>query len=669
MASPDGRVRTACPLDCPDTCSLEVLVEGGRLVRVDAAPPGADTSPLTQGFICQKVMHHARRVYAPERVRTPLVRTGPKGSGELRAASWDEALDLVVARLREAAERDGPESVVPYTYNSSGGVLAQEGLGGRFWHRFGASLVQHTICAATAGAAWALTYGDMLSADPLDVVHARLVVVWGANPTVSNVHLPPLVRRAQDAGARLVVVDPRRTGMARRADLHLAVRPGTDVVVALAAARHLAHEGLLDDAFLAEHATGVEAFLDAAEPWTLERASAVAGVAAAAIATLAEWYAATRPAMLRLGWGLERNRNGGAAVRAVLALPVLAGQLGGLGGGVLGSTGRGSPWGLGQRDPGVAPGRPPRRRLNMNRLGADLTDPALDPPVAVLFVQGANPAVMNPDQGAVLAGLARDDLFTVVHDQVLTDTACFADVVLPATTHFEVDDAADSYGGYTLQPIRPVIDRVGESRTNDEVIAALAERLGYPADTYDPSPQRLLRDGLGGAAPGDVGPVLRPAGTTVQLRDTFPGFPDRRARLAHPGLDGVDEVPRYRELPVERTGPFPLTLVSPATHRTVNSIFGEVQPAAAVVALHPADAAARSVADGDRVRVWNDQAEVILSARVDADLRPGVCSIPKGLWRRHVAGGLTANALVPADVSDLAGGACFNDARVEVQRA
>ena len=338
---------TACPLDCPDTCSLEVTVDAGRITKIDAAPG----NPLTQGFICQKVKHHAERVYGPDRVLTPLRRTGPKGSGQFEPISWDDALDLVAERIREAIEVAGPDSVIPLLYNSSAGVLASAALTDRLFRRLGAAEVQDTICAATAGAAWDLVFGGMYSADPHDIVHARHVVVWGANPTVSNTHLPPLIQEAKAAGARLTVIDPRRTAMAARADCHLALLPGTDVVLALAVARHLTSNGLLDDAFLGAHANGVDEHLGAAQPWTLSRAAEVCGVPADAIAAFAEAYAELRPSFLRVGWGLERNRNGGAGFRAVLALPVLAGHFGVTGSGVMASLSDAAPLSLRRADP------------------------------------------------------------------------------------------------------------------------------------------------------------------------------------------------------------------------------------------------------------------------------------------------------------------------------
>jgi anaerobic selenocysteine-containing dehydrogenase len=644
---------TACPLDCPDTCSLSVAVAGGRLVGVDAGPG----NPLTDGFICQKVKHHSRRVYAPERVLTPLVRTGPKGAGEFRAASWDEALDLVADRLRDAEVRFGAESVVPYVYNSSAPAM-QSLVIDRFFKRFGASRVDHTICAATHGKAWSEMFGDMLSADPRDVVHARLIVVWGANPTVSNVHFPPLVNEARRAGARVIVVDPRRTAMARRADRHLAPLPGTDVVLALAMAAHLDRVGLVDRAFLEQHTQGADEFLAAARQWTPEAAEKICGVSAADIVDTAEELSASRPAYFRIGWGLERNRNGGSACVAAFALPVLTGQFGVAGSGIFASLSDATPLTVGPRDP--AEQHTPRpRHVNMNRLGAMLCDRELEPPIAVLFVQGANPAASNPNQRAVHAGLARDDIFTVVHDQVLTDTARFADVVLPATTHFEARDVAASYGAYVLQETPAVIARVGESRTNNEVGSALAARFGYPADRFDADPAVVLggavTDGNGatGARP------LRDAGQTVQFRDTFPTFKSQRVRLS--GLSEID-VPTYQTL----DDPYPLALLSPASPKTINTMFGEFDGPEAVVRVHPDDAAARGVEDGATVRVYNAAGAIELPLRVDRDLRPGVVTIPKGLWCRTLAGGLTANALVPDTLSDLAGGATFNDARVDI---
>ncbi len=648
-------VVTACPLDCPDGCSLEVTVDGDRITRVDAAPG----NPLTDGWICAKVRKHAERVHGPERVRTPLVRTGPKGSGRFREATWDEALDLVVAALRGAVDEHGPAAVIPYSYNSSAGALGNV-LSERLWRRFGASKVDETICAATAGQAYDDTFGAMLAADPRDVVHSKLVVVWGANPSASNTHFPPLVTQAMRDGAGLVVVDPRTTPMAARAELHLALRPGTDVVLALAVAAYLEREDLLDRDFLARHVDGVEAYLDNARPWSLERAAEVCGLAADDIVTFAERYASTRPSMLRLGWGLERNRNGGSACRSVLALPLLCGHFGTLGSGVLASTSKAAPIDVTRAEPSGDTAAPARRHVNMNQLGALLCGELDGPPAAVLVVQGANPAVMNPAQAKVLAGLAREDLFTVVHDQVLTDTATFADVVLPATTHFEADDVATSYGSYVLQRVVRVIPPVGESRSNADTVAALATLLGYDEADFDADPVRTIATIVDGGVDGVR--ELRAPGETVGFRDVYPTFTDRRARLHAPGT----ELPLPRFVPLDDEM-HPLTLLTPASARTINSMFGEFNAPPAVVSMSPNDAAARGLVEAARVRVFNQRAALVMPLHIDPNIRDGVCVIPKGLWRRDSADGLTANALCPDTLSDLASGACFNDARVEVR--
>lgn len=642
---------TACPLDCPDTCSLTVTVVDGRLTTVDAGPG----NPITDDFICQKVKHHPRRVYAPERVMTPLIRAGAKGEGEFRSASWDEALDLVVQRLRATIAQHGPESVVPYLYNSSAGS-SQGALTDRLFRRLGASKVDHTICALTNYLARVSVFGDLLSADPRDVVHARHVVVWGANPTVSNVHFPPFVTAATKAGARLTVVDPRRTGMAKRADRHLALRPGTDVVLAYAVARELDRHGGLAAQFLHDHAEGVDAFLGAADEWTLDRAADVCGLTATEIAEFARDVAEIRPTFWRVGWGLERNRNGGSGCAAVFALPVLAGSFGEPGSGVMFSLSEATPYQLDSRDPDTPAELRRARHVNMNTFGRLLTEPGDEAPVHFLYVEGNNLAATNPAQVTVLAGLAREDLFTVVHDQVLTDTARFADVVLPATTHFESRDVAGSYGSYTFQEIVPVIGRVGESRTNNEVAAALAQRLGLPAANYDASEHATLEAGVtdGGSARGAR--ELRAEGTTIQFRDVFPSRKLQLAEVIGLGL------PRYQSL----EDVYPLALLTPSTPKTINSMFGEFQPPDSSIHVHPDDAADRGLADGADVVVFNDRASLHTTLTVDADLRPGVVSMPKGLWRRTFDGGLTPNALCPDSLSDVGGGACFNDARVEI---
>lgn len=634
---------TACTLDCPDTCSLAVTVtitaDGPRITDIDAAPG----NPLTDGWICAKVKRHAERVYSPQRVLTPLVRTGPKGAGEFRTATWDEALDLVAGRIRTSIAEHGADSVVAFTYNSSAGAVESNSLTEALFAELGATIAEHTICAHTMGLAWDSVYGDMASADPLDVVHSKLVVVWGANPTVSNTHFPPLVRQAAAAGAKVVVIDPRRTAMAKRADLHLAVRPGTDVVLAHTIARHWHTTGRLDlDAIAAE---GAAEFLAESDEWTTERAAEVCGLSEADIVTLADWWASIRPAMLRIGWGQERNANGGAACRAILALPVLARQFGEAGGGVIGSTSGGVVHAR-RRWPAIA--QHERRSVSLHQVGEWMAPGSADP-CRVVFVQGANPVVMCPDQQAVVHAFERDDVFTVVHEQVLTDTTRYADVVLPATTAFEIDDIASSYGSFTVQRVRPVIPRVGESRSNDEVGLGLARALGLD---WSAAPLDGVVDGVVDA------PLPRVVDSPVQFVDTAPF--DGRAHL----VDPEQGVPRY--VPVPMPEGRPLVLISPASSKLVNSMFGEFQSPSPAIVMHPDDAAARGLAAGRQVRVTSPLGTISVPLEVDADTRAGVVVMSKGVWLANHADGRGVNTLTPATGDALGNGACFNDTFVDV---
>lgn len=655
------RVITACPLDCPDTCSLEVVVSDGRITGIDAAPVSSQANPLTNGWICKKVKHHARRVYSTERVLTPLIRVGVKGSGEFRPASWDEAISAIGTQIRQAIATTGPDSILPYLYNSSAGKLENKFLTPHLFERLGCPEIEHTICAGTMTAAWKQVFGDMLSADPLDVIHSRLVVVWGANPGISGTHFEQLLSDTRKSGAQIVVIDPRRTTTASRANLHLAIRLGTDVVLAYALARWLAHNNGIDIDFVQDHATGFKEFLDAADEWTIALSSDVCGVDGDDIVRLGELIASTRPAMLRVGWGMERNRNGGSAHIAAHAVWVLAGHFGVLGSGIIGSTSSALqaptrvPWPNGLD-------RPKRRTINMNHVGRILRNEpgAWHVAAKVLIVQGANPAVTAVDQRGMLEGLGREEIFTVVHDQVMTDTALYADVVLPATTHFEVDDLVGSYGSFTVQRNAAVIAPVGESKSNNEFASSLAGQLDLPASEFDSSAERIARLIDQGVK---ASPVLREPESTVQFRDVWPTHATRRARLFTP--ESELPLPTF----VSKTSvQYPLVLLSSATAHTVNSMFGDTDPPAAILKLNPGDAQSRGVSSGDMVCLFNARSNINIEIAVDATLRSGVCYLPKGLWRRSISGGLTANSFVPDDLSDLAGGACFNDARVDVKK-
>jgi anaerobic selenocysteine-containing dehydrogenase len=660
-------VATVCPLDCPDSCSLDVTVQDGRVAAID----GSSLNPVTGGYICAKVRRFPERLYGPDRLLYPAVRKGPKGLASFERVSWDEAMSLVAERMLEARRRWGGESILPYSYGGSNGLLTQDTSDATLFRRLGASRLARTVCAAATGAANLAMYGKMPSITYQDFPDARLIILWGVNPSASGIHLVPYIREAQRRGAVLIVVDPRTTPLARQADIHLAVRPGTDLPVALSLHRFLFEEGHADEAFLKEHARGAEQLRERAHAWTFERAAAEADVPVDTLRRIAELYAATRPALIRCGWGQERNRNGGNASLAILALPAVAGKFGERGGGYTMSNT--ASWGITNTWAGSA--EPPTRLINMNQLGRALLE-YTEPRINMLFVYNSNPAVTTPDQGRVLRGLERDDLFTVVFEQVMTDTARYADVLLPNTTFLEGYDLVRAYGPWALQLARPVIEPVGESRPNAEVFGELIDRAGMREET---DPRGELEEMLDVIArlPDDVGDGVRANGAAtvpfdgrpIQFRDVWPRTPDRKVHLYPEALAQDAPAGLYGYQPDPATSGFPLALISPASEKTISSTLAELSRPEVRLLMHPDDAAERGVNDGADVRVFNALGEVRCKAGVGAWIRRGTVSMPKGIWRKHTANGCTGTSLVPDTLTDLGGGACFNDARVQVELA
>src|SRR5579872_1644789 len=655
-------VRTACPLDCPDSCSLDVTVENGRIQKID----GGSDNPVTRDFICAKVRRFAERIYGEDRLLYPAVRQGAKGQGTFGRVTWDEALDLIARRMLESKRQFGGEAILPFYYGGSNGLLTQNTNDAELWRRFETSRLDTTVCAAATGAANLALYGKMPGVVYQDYPHAKVIILWGVNPSASGIHLIPYLKQAQANGAALVVIDPRSTSLARKADLHLAIRPGTDLPVALALHRVLFEEGHADAAFLAAHTRGADQLRAAAAPWTIETAAAEAGVDPAVLRRLADLYVRSSPALIRCGWGLERNRNGGSAAAAVLALPSVAGKFGVRGGGYSMSNSLA----LGQRSKQwIDTPEPATRLVNMNHLGRALTEYTA-PPVKLLFVYNCNPLATMPDQMRVLTGLQRDDLFTVVFEQVFTDTCRYADVILPSTTFLEQYDIAKSYGSISMQLVRPVIEAQGEARSNPEVFSELAERLGVGAAEDEIDTLMRIASRLTGGIGTELlekGYVTPPHdGAPIQFLDVFPLTADRKVNLypeeiahdAPAGLYGYQADPA--------TDRYPLALISPATEKTISSTLGELRERAAMVHINPADAAARGIAQSDAVRVFNALGEFQCPANLTADVRPGTVAFSKGVWRKNTYNGFTSNAVVPDSLTDLGGGACFNDARVQV---
>jgi anaerobic selenocysteine-containing dehydrogenase len=665
VAPPESHTTTSCPLDCPDACLLTVSLRGGRITKID----GADND-VTRGYICAKVRQFDKRVYGDDRLLHPAVRRGAKGDGLFRRVTWDEALDLLTTRIKEVKATHGGEAILPLSYGGSNGLLTQDTTDAMLFRRLETSRLLRTVCAAPTGAANQGLYGKMASVVYHDYPDARFILLWGVNPGVSGIHIMPFLKEARENGATLVVIDPRATPLARQADVHVPIRPGTDLPVALAFHRFFFHEGHADDAFLAEHAAEVDQLRERAEEWTFEHAADVSGVPASMLRRVAEQYAKASPALVKCGWGLERNRNGGSAAAAVLALPAVAGKFKVRGGGY--SMSNSASWGINRT--WVSDPEPSTRAINMNQVGRVLTEPN-ETPIELLFVYNCNPAVILPDQNRVLRGLEREDLFTVVFDQVLTDTARYADLVLPATTFLEHYDLAKGYGPISLRLARPVIDQVGESRPNTDVFGELLRRLELDTEN-DPTGEIDGMLSVLSALPEPHGDALREHGTAtpdfdgrpVQFVDVFPKTPDGKIHLCPQALDAQAPRGLYGYQPDPGSPEYPLALISPASERTISSTLGELTRPAITVEVHPEDAQARAIEDGDLVRVFNTLGEIRLAAHVTPLVRAGTLSTPKGVWRRHMRGGHTSNALIPDTLADLGGGACFNDARVQIER-
>lgn len=660
-------IQTTCVLDCPDTCSLEVSVEDGRIASIR----GAKDHPVTRGFICSKVSGFAGRVYHEERLLYPLRRRGAKGAGEFERISWDEAIGEIARRFADISKEWGGEAILPYHYGGSNGFLTDGFLDSYFFARIGASRLDRTLCAAPTGAVAGAMYGKMPGVAFEDYAHANCIIIWGANPRASNIHLVPFLKEARRRGAFIAAIDPVRTFSSDMVDLHLPVYPGADLPLALALVRYLRHTGRLAVDFLRRHADGVEPLLEQAEAWSLDRAAAEARVAVEDIRALADRYAAASPAVMRCGWGVERNKNGGRAVAVILALPALAGKFGVRGGGYTLSNS-----GAAQLDTTriFGPDGWNKRVINMSELGAVLNG-RLDPPVKGLFVFNCNPVATVPDQNAVVRGLLREDLFTVVHEQIMTDTARYADILLPATTFMEHDDVRRSYGSYVVGGTRPVIAPRGEARPNPDVFAALGRAMGFSDEPFFWSAEERFQKTTAAISlhgkPADPATLAAgsfqlydfPGRTPVQFETVFPKTADGKIHLT-PEVLGSDP---FAYEPV-RSEKFPLALISPGTSRMVSSTFGETNCRELTLSLHPDDAAARGIAEGDRVRAFNDLGEVHCRARLNDALSPGVALMPKGAWRKASLNGQSATALAPPHVDPVAGGACFMDARVEVAR-
>jgi len=683
-------VYTVCPHDCPDTCGALTEVEDGRAVALRADP----RHPITAGWLCAKVNGYLDLVYHPDRLLHPLRRRGPKdGEPRWERISWAEAIAEIAARWRAIIAAEGPEAILPYSFSGTLGLVQMTVCNERLWNRMGASRLVRAICGAANERAVRATLGARHSPPYPQVLDSRLVILWGHNPVSTAPHFVPWLRRARRAGCHCVVIDPRRSRSARGADQHLAPRPGTDAALALGLAHVICAEGLHDAAFLERHTRGWPELRERLADYPPARVAAITGIEEGAIVELARRYATTRPALIKIGDGLCRNRNGGQSARAVCALPALTGQYGVRGGGLMYSTSDELPWHaetVTRRGECAAPGR----AINMNRLGAALTGEARDPPIRALYVWGANPAASTANASRVIAGLRRPDLFTVVHELFLTDTAALADLVLPATCQLEHPDLHRGYGQHVLAWNEPALAPPGECRSNWDVMRALAAALGYQepwlADEAEAVAAEILEASAaqpGWPLPGVTLERLRREGPVEYGADAVPfaggrfPTPSGRVELYCERLaeEGLDPLPGW----VERPDPDPppagadpaeaLELISPAAHHFVSSSFANRadlvrREHGPVVEIHPADAAARGIGEGDAVRIANRRGALVLAARLSEALRPGVVVATKGWWPQH-HGGRNVNWTTPDALGDLAGQSTYHSNRVWLSRA
>jgi anaerobic selenocysteine-containing dehydrogenase len=669
-------VRGACPHDCPDTCALRITVQDGRVVKVQGDPD----HPPTHGALCTKVSRYAERTHHPERVMHPMKRIGPKGSGQFQRISWDEALDTVASRLREIAAR-APEAVLPYSYAGTMGMVQGEAMALRVFHKLGASFLDRTICSSAGGEGLAATYGGKVGMHLEHYAESKLIVIWGSNSITSNLHFWTFAQQAKRNGAKLWCIDPRRTETAEKCHRHLAPLPGTDGALALALMHELITRGWLDEDYIARHVQGFDQLRAKAMEWTPERAAAECGLQADDIRELAREYGTTTPAAIRLNYGMQRVAGGGNAARLIALLPCLTGAWRHRAGGLLLSS---SGWFKGVRDdaalykPELLAGRKPRT-INMSTIGDDLlreTSTTFGPKIEALVVYNSNPVAVAPDSTRVVKGFRREDLFTVVLEHFMTDTADHADIVLPATTQLEHLDVHLSYGHTYAMLNQPAIQPLGECKPNSQIFRELAQRLGFTESCFADSDEQLARTAFPGvdhAALQRDGWVKLPLPEAPFADGNFL-TPDGKVHIDAPGYGVPDYVPPHEGVHSPLAAQYPLAMISPPARNFLNSSFvnvaslreAEREP---LLEMHPQDAAARGIVDGAMVEVVNERGSYHCRARIGERARPGVVNGLGVWWRKFGVRGTNVNELTSQRLTDIGRGPTFYDCRVEVRPA
>jgi anaerobic selenocysteine-containing dehydrogenase len=693
-------VRAACAHDCPDTCAMLVTVQDGVATGVRGDPE----HPFTRGGLCVKVHDYERRVYSPDRVLHPLRRVGPKGEGRFERIGWDEAVEEICERLRSVKAQYGGQAILPYSYLGTEGLLNGLSVGDPFFHRLGASVSERTFCDSGSCTAYFMTIGPTAGMDPESFVHSRFILLWACNVQSTNLHMWPFIREAQRRGAKVVVIDPVRTRTAAQADWYIPIRPGTDAALALGLMHVIIAEGLTDADYVQRHTVGFGELAERVREYTPARVEEITGVPAADVVELARQYAGTQPSAIRIGVAIERHAGGGQAVRSIASLPALVGAWRRVGGGLLQLPLWAFPvnWDGLMRPDWIESGT---RVINQYRLGPALTGKLeLDPPVKALFVYNSNPAIVASEQRKVLEGLSREDLFTVVGEHFVSDTARYADIVLPNTTQLEQFDLMFSWGHFYLSLNAPAIEPLGEAVPNREMFRRLAVGMGFDDEIFGLTDEEMALLALDWSSPALEGNTLdllkergwarlkvgSPDEYAPHADGAFPtpsGKCEFRSSMAeggdfvvpvfregygeHQPGDPVDPLPHY--VPVNELGAdprYPLALLSPKSHAYLNSQYANMdrqrrRQGPQDLMMHPADARARHIGDGEPVRVLNDRGELQAVARLTENVLPGVVVCTLGHWRSG-PGSATVNALTPPAFADLGRAPTFSDNAVEV---
>ncbi|MDM5296463.1 molybdopterin oxidoreductase family protein [Peribacillus simplex] len=671
---PDGVFPSVCSLDCPDQCGLLLHKKDGKIIKVLGDPD----HPVTKGNICNKVRNMTARLYDPNRLKQPLKRIGPKGEGNFTPISWEEAIDTITSKWKDLIEMHGPESILPYNFYGNMGNLSAEGMDRRFFHKLGASMLERSICNAAGSVGYSYTMGGSFGIDPEETIHTKLFILWGINAVSTNMHQVTLAQQARKNGAKVVVIDVHKNQTGKWADWFIPILPGTDTALALGLMHILFDENLVDQPFLDEYTVGAAELREHVRQYEPATVSAITGVPIDDLYELARMYGTTTPSFVRIGNGLQHHDNGGMAVRTIACLPALTGQWMVEGGGAIkGNSGYLAFNTNALRRPDLLNNKA-TRTINMNQIGQALLEK--DNPIRSMFVYGSNPALVAPNANKVKQGLMRENLFTVVHDLFLTETAMYADLVLPATSSYETEDFYNSYWHNYVQIQKPVVNKYGESKSNVELFKLLAVGMGFEEQAFRDSEEEMIRQALDFPDNPHLDGITydslsRNQFVKAKMRRIFPGklpTPSGKIELYSDRmkLDGYQPLPTYT--PIIKDSDLPFLFIPAPNHNFLNSTFSnnakhislEKEPK---LHMNAADAKTLGIASGDMVKIWNGRGECLLTAAPGENVLPGVL-VSQGLWRNTPETKQHINSLTPDRLSDMGNGAVFFSGRVDLEK-